>query len=87
MWAIIRDVPCAELGYRAIIDEDGYVVCDPSPMGEANARLIAAAPDLLAALERCVEALQRVQDASSASSKEVLDEAMRVIARAKGVVA
>ena len=38
------------IGYRAIVTEDGETVCNPSPMGEANARLIAAAPDLLEAL-------------------------------------
>jgi hypothetical protein len=39
-----------EIGFRAIVDSEGVTVCNPSPMGEANARLIAAAPDLLAAL-------------------------------------
>ncbi len=49
-WKIYDQLPDAAIGYRAIIDEDGFTVCDPSPMGEDNARLIAAAPDLLAAL-------------------------------------
>jgi hypothetical protein len=53
-WAVIDDVPDAAIGYRAIIEIDdghpGAIVCNPSPMGEANARLIAAAPDLLNAL-------------------------------------
>jgi hypothetical protein len=38
------------IGHHFVIDSDGFTICDPSPMGEANARLIAAAPDLLAAL-------------------------------------
>ena len=50
-WAIVDSVPCSEIGYRAVLDADGFTICDPSPMGEANARLIAAAPDLLAALQ------------------------------------
>lgn len=34
----------------AIVDEDGFTICEPSPMGKDNAQLIAAAPKLLAAL-------------------------------------
>jgi len=44
-WYIVDDVPDAAVGYRAIIDAEGYIVCNPSPMGAANARLIANAPD------------------------------------------
>ncbi len=50
-YALTDGVADAAIGYRAIIGGDGYTVCNPSPMGEANARLIAAAPDLLAALQ------------------------------------
>ncbi len=56
-WFIVDDVEGREIGYRAIVDSDGFTVCDPSPMGEANAHLISAAPDLLAALigaEHCI---------------------------------
>lgn len=53
-WTIIADVPEHSIGYRAIVDADGDTICNPSPMGEANARLIAAAPDLLAALQSLV---------------------------------
>jgi hypothetical protein len=49
-WLIEDRLENAHIGYRAIVDADGYTVCNPSPMGEANARLIAAAPDLLLAL-------------------------------------
>ena len=49
-WIIEDRLENAAIGYRAIVDADGYTVCNPSPMGEANARLIAAAPDLLKAL-------------------------------------
>jgi hypothetical protein len=49
-WFIVDDVEGREIGYRAIVDSDGFTVCDPSPMGESNARLISAAPDLLNAL-------------------------------------
>ena len=49
-WFIVDDVEGREIGYRAIVDSDGFTICDPSPMGESNARLISAAPDLLNAL-------------------------------------
>jgi len=58
-YALAEGVTDAAIGYRAIIDSDGYTVCNPSPMGEANARLIAAAPDLLEAL---LNALPYVED-------------------------
>lgn len=50
-WYSCDDVPEANIGYRAIVDADGYTICVPSPMGGANARLIAAAPSLYEALE------------------------------------
>ena len=54
-WKIVEmAIPRHDLGYRAIVDADGDTICNPSPMGEANARLIAAAPDLLAALQSLV---------------------------------
>jgi hypothetical protein len=54
-WLIEDRLENAHIGYRAIVDAEGYTVCNPSPMGEANARLIAAAPDLLTALREYVE--------------------------------
>ena len=56
-WFIVDDVEGREIGYRAIVDSDGFTVCDPSPMGEANARLIAAAPYLLETLERIADVI------------------------------
>jgi hypothetical protein len=49
-WKIFDNVDGYAIGYRAIVTDDGETICNPSPMGEANARLIAAAPDLLEAL-------------------------------------
>lgn len=51
-WMIDDNVPMWALGYRAIVDADGRTICNPSPMGEDGARLIAAAPELLAFAER-----------------------------------
>jgi hypothetical protein len=77
-----RNVPDAAVGYRAIlaIDENGdtgEVICNPSPMGEANSRLIAAAPEML-------EALKRIKETGvflGAIAREMMDEA---IAKATG---
>lgn len=49
-WFWADNVPDAPPQYRMIVDADGATVCDPSPMSEHDARLIAAAPELLEAL-------------------------------------
>jgi len=53
-WYIDCQNESAAIGYRAIVDKDGYTVCNPSPMGQANACLIAAAPDLKDIVEALV---------------------------------
>jgi hypothetical protein len=58
-WKIFDNVDGYAIGYRAIVTDDGETICNPSPMGEENARLIAAAPDLLEAL---LTALPFVED-------------------------
>lgn len=60
-WLILDDVPGACAGYRAVVDAEGVVVCNPSPMGEANARLIANAPRMLAALRLADRALCEIR--------------------------
>jgi hypothetical protein len=50
-WLICDATELKHIGYRAIVTIDGETICTPSPMGNANAALIAAAPDLLAALK------------------------------------
>ena len=61
-YALAEGVADAAIGYRAVINSDGYTVCNPSPMGEANARLISAAPDLLAALQDLLAATEETYD-------------------------
>jgi hypothetical protein len=56
-WLIEDRVPGAHIGYRAIVDAEGYTICEPSPMGKANARLIAAAPALLESLRELLECM------------------------------
>jgi hypothetical protein len=64
-WLIEDRIENAHIGYRAIVDADGCTVCNPSPMGEANARLIAAAPDLLDALTNLYLVAQEQLDQSA----------------------
>ena len=61
--------------YFVILDGDGTTVCNPSPMGQDAARVIAAAPDLLAALQRLTHPMADDDD---------LENALEVIARATG---
>jgi len=58
--------------------------CPDADEVKANARLIAAAPDLLAALEKCVRELQRYENPQNIVTSLQLD-ALAAIAKAKGV--
>ena len=84
-WQIVDDCPGHEIGIRAIVDAEGFTVCSPSPMGERGARLIRAAPDLLAALENLLAMPD--YDGTQATSRERLrikQAAKRAIKSAKG---
>ena len=61
--------------YFMILEDDGVTVCNPSPMGQAAAYLIAAAPEMLAALQRLTH---------PAADDSDLEHALDVIARATG---
>lgn len=50
-WYWSDNVPDFPKNHCIIVDADGFTIAEPSLMGESNARLIAAAPDLLAALQ------------------------------------
>lgn len=54
------------IGHAYVVDSEGFTICDPSPMGAANARLIAAAPDLLAALQMVARIWSHDQTANAA---------------------
>ena len=82
-YALAEGVTDAAIGCRAIIDSDGYTVCNPSPMGEANARLIAAAPDLLNALDGLLDYL-RDYDADYPEAAPIFGKARSAIAKATG---
>jgi len=86
-WLIDDEVPGAIIGYRAIVDEDGSVICNLSPMGEDNARLIAAAPMLLASLEACVLQMEQMQgmfDDEDGAIEAAIHDARHAIAKATG---
>ena len=82
-WLIEDRLENAHIGYRAIVDEEGCTVCNPSPMGEANARLIAAAPELLAALQGMIEYFVDCS-IDDYSDTETLQAARAAIAKATG---
>jgi hypothetical protein len=57
----------------------GYYPTEGSPPDEADARLIAAAPELLAALERALDTAE-----SCTPSRKPIDDGRALIARVKG---
>lgn len=61
-WKICDDVPDAGIGYRAIVSADGFVVCNPSPMGEKNARLIAAAPNVFSVMRQLLAIARKYEN-------------------------
>ena len=78
-WKIINDCPGYMVGYRAIVDEEGYTIVAPSPMGFDNARLIATAPDMLAVLSLLVHG-----DGKPDEMPRIMSAARAALAKAKG---
>jgi hypothetical protein len=68
-----------------IVDADGDTVCDPSPMGEADARLMAAAPALLEALQALVGEADLGELDHDDETRELIERARDAIERATGV--
>ena len=78
---------------EATVQSEEYVICDcdgfgdgAAPQIEANARLVAAAPDLLDALEELVERDRAEAAEAGFTDDEMtwLEDARRAIAKAKG---
>lgn len=70
-WYIEDKVPGAEIGFRAIVDSEGFTVCNPSPMGADRAALIALAPAMLGVLEMMEKEIELVGHVSP----ETVDQA------------
>jgi hypothetical protein len=77
-WYYCDDMEGAEMGVRAIVDADGFTICNPSPMGDANARLIANAPALADAL---AWALDQIDDDPDPDHCAAFDHARTILAR------
>lgn len=73
--------PCQLIGNGTVHIADIYAT--DFPAARADALLIAAAPDLLHALENAVSALQCSQDQNPLNESAV-DSGLRAIAKAKG---
>ena len=84
-WFWADNVPDAPPHYRMIVDADGATVCDPSPMGEADARLMAAAPALLEALQALVGEADLGELDHDDETRELIERARDAIERATGV--
>jgi len=81
-WLICDATELKHIGYRAIVTIDGDTICTPSPMGNADAALIAAAPDLLAALQSIMQHHGIRAALLREGYGEYVDEARAAIARA-----
>ena len=79
-------IATSNIGHNAVVDADGFTICDPSPMGKGNARLIAAAPDMLAALEKLSRAfdLDEYDEDRAHAEACAMREARDAIAKARG---
>ena len=92
-WFWADNVPDAPPHYRMIVDADGATVCDPSPIREADARLMAAAPALLDAARCALADLEGAAADIDPSGDRVhpvwrtIDELRAAIERATGVSA
>ena len=84
-WYWADNVPDAPKNYFAIVDADGFTIAEPSPMGHANARLIAAAPDLLAAVQALDDAFSHYCDGDPSPEEwAALQAARAAVAKATG---
>jgi hypothetical protein len=84
-WLIFYDAPDYGIEYRGIVDSDGYTICNPSPMGEANARLIANAPALADALRATLRCLEwHAERHGAGMDAKVAADARALLARIEG---
>jgi hypothetical protein len=79
-WFIFDKLEGAHIGERAIIDAEGFTICNPSFMGEHNARLIAAAPQLAEAVAAALELLTN-PDAEAEDADRITHQLREVLQR------
>lgn len=76
------------IGHHYVTDGDGFTICDPSPMGAANARLIASAPALVDVLRCALADLEGLADEYELDdehpARESIAEARALLARIEG---
>lgn len=73
------------IGHHYVVDGDGFTICDPSPMGEANARLIANAPALADALRATLRCLEwHAERHGAGMDAKVAADARALLARIEG---
>ncbi len=78
-------IATSNIGHNAVVDADGFTICSPSPMGAGNARLIAAAPDLLDMCERLLGFAYHYGSTTGILAGDgMLTSAKALIAKAKG---
>ena len=85
-WRII-ETESAAIGQRAIVDADGFTICNPSPLGEANARLIANGPELLEALKRAAPWLGRLIADGGHANCVMPNDAVRTLEMVEAAIA
>ena len=83
-WAIYVNAP-SDIVIRKM-SKDGYELCSIARVssGYANTRLIAAAPELLEALEQMVSVFLDTEGRHGESENDAMDAASAAIAKAKG---
>lgn len=77
-------IVCTGNGLMVAMLSHSIHYADQREMALSNANLIASAPDLLAALKKAVDALERADDSGMPGLRQIIAEASDAIAKAEG---